>query len=134
VGAVVASLVSWTATVKVTLAPLEKVRVTGTDWDGNRSVVKPVRVTDGPSSPIPICTEPRLGSWIGVPVSDAPGELLAEADGEAPAELDPAAAEAPEPALNWLPPATGEATETSLSALAPRFTITIRSCAVEPLA
>jgi hypothetical protein len=72
-------------------------------------------------------------------------ELLGEADGEALVELSEEEAEAdgdepepapeePEPALNSAPPATGELTETSLSAWAPRFTMTIRSVRLEPLA
>jgi hypothetical protein len=65
-GAVGTSLVSWTARMTVTLAPLAKLSVTGTGWDGNSSVVRPVSVTPGPPEPIPICTDCRPASSMGV--------------------------------------------------------------------
>ena len=85
VGAVGTSLVSWTAMVTVTLAPLAKVKVTGTAWAGNRSVLRPVSVTLGSPLPIPICTDWRPPSWIGVFWEAAPEEPVAE--GEPAAEL-----------------------------------------------
>jgi hypothetical protein len=51
------------------------------------------------------------------------GAELAEADAAGP----DAAEVAPEPALNWVAAAPVEVTETSLSAAAPWFTITIRN-------
>ena len=78
---------------------------------------------------------------------DAPDELDAEPVGDALAEaLDVpagvlAAGDAPDvaeeellPALNVAPLATGDVTETSLSAAVPRLTITIRRGACAPLA
>jgi hypothetical protein len=159
VGAVGTSLVSWTATMTVALAPLAKVRVTGTGCEGNRSAVKPVSVTLGPPLPIPICTDWRPASSMGVfceapddpvaePLADAEPlggtageELLAEGEAltaelsvavEAGPEADPAGEEL-EPAPNRAPEATVEVTDTNLSAAVPRLMITIRSCASEPL-
>jgi hypothetical protein len=79
----------------VTLAPLAKLRVTGTGCEGNRSAVKPVSVTLAPPVPIPNCVDWRPPSSMGVfceaPDEPADGEPVAEA--ESVAEAEPVAGE-----------------------------------------
>lgn len=157
VGAGGASLESWTARVTVTLAPLWKLKVTGTGCAGYNSWLSPTKVTVGPPLPIPICTDWRPGSSIGALPADPPEEpdadaeplaggvagTLAEleldaepelAEGDAAEADEPPAELAAEAPLNWAPEATVEVTETSLSGLSLRLMITIRSGAVAPLA
>ena len=79
---------------------------------------------------------------VGLFDAEPDDEALADADGEAPAELldtdgeVPSAEDAPAvpPVPSWAPAATGELTDTSRSAWSPWLISTIRSGASEPLA
>jgi hypothetical protein len=95
VGAAGALVVSWTGTCRVRLAPLAKVNVTWTFWDGKSWLVRPTKVIEAPDAEAPTGTEWLAGTGIGV-LAAAEDDALGEPEvaGAEEALADPVESEA----------------------------------------